>query len=141
MISFIFKRCPSVSLFKIFTNNGNSVYKPLFQCLVHLLLLSLSGLAGVVLGQVISELLVWRLGEGSLLPQVRGQVRISVGNGSVCCFCYKKTKGHPNNLFLLHQFIFKCLKSKMQIFLHTKVAKRSSTSPGTGVAIINSSHL
>lgn len=60
--------------------------------LVHLLLLSLSGLAGVVLGQVISELLVWRLGEGSLLPQVRGQVRIGVGNGSVCCFCYKKPK-------------------------------------------------
>lgn len=108
MMSFMFQRCLTVSQFKIFRNNGNSVYKPLFQwlsllhsiskpfcnwlSLVHLLFLSLSGLAGVVLGQVVGELLVWRLGEGSLLPQVRGQVRISVGNGNVGCFCYKKPK-------------------------------------------------
>lgn len=108
MMSFMFQRCLTVSQFKIFRNNGNSVNKPLFQwlsllhsiskpfcnwlSLVHLLFLSLSRLAGVVLGQVISELLVWRLGEGSLLPQVRGQVRISVGNGNVGCFCYKKPK-------------------------------------------------
>lgn len=74
----------------------------------------------------------------------------STGQGSSKNKCWQwqrmllllqKTKGHSNNLFLLHQFIYKCLKSKMQIFFHTKVAKRSCTSPGTGVAIINSSHL
>ena len=82
-------------------DSSHSDNKPLFQWLsllhsvcvesglVHFLLLSLARLAGVVLGQVICELLVWRLGESSLLPQVRGQVRIGVGNGSICCLCCK----------------------------------------------------
>ncbi len=37
----------------------------------------------MVLDQVVCELLVGRLSEDSLLPQVRGQVGVGVGDGSV----------------------------------------------------------
>ena len=39
----------------------------------------------MVLGQVFSELLVWRLLEDGLLPQIRSQVGISGGDSSVGC--------------------------------------------------------
>lgn len=40
-------------------------------------------LTGVVLSQVVSELLVWGLGEDCLLPQIRCKVAVCLGNGSV----------------------------------------------------------
>merc|ERR1711872_1198417 len=43
--------------------------------------------AGIVmLSQEISELLVRRFLEGSFLPQIRRQVRVGLGDGSVSCF-------------------------------------------------------
>ena len=39
--------------------------------------------ARVVLGQVVGELLVGRLGEEGLLPQIRGQVGVRLGDGGV----------------------------------------------------------
>merc|ERR1712098_648878 len=50
------------------------------------LLLLYSG-GPMVLGQEVRELLVWRLCEDSLLPQVRGQVAVSLSNRSVRSFC------------------------------------------------------
>ena len=37
----------------------------------------------VILDQVVGELLVRRLGEDGLLPQIRGQVGVGVSDGSV----------------------------------------------------------
>ena len=37
----------------------------------------------MALGQVVAELLVWRLGEHGLLPQVGGQVGVGLGDGGV----------------------------------------------------------
>ena len=34
-----------------------------------------------MLGQEIGEFLVWRLGEAGFLPQIRGQVRVGLGDG------------------------------------------------------------
>merc|ERR1712037_639067 len=48
-----------------------------------LLLLNTSG--AVVLRQEVSELLVGRLGEDSLLPEVGGEVTVGLGNGSIGC--------------------------------------------------------
>merc|ERR1719495_2497351 len=48
-----------------------------------LLLLNTSG--AVVLSQEVSELLVGRLGEDSLLPEVRGEVTVGLGDGSIGC--------------------------------------------------------
>merc|ERR1719400_1498194 len=48
-----------------------------------LLLLNTSG--AVVLRQEVSELLVGRLGEDSLLPEVGGEVTVGLGNGGVGC--------------------------------------------------------
>ena len=56
------------------------------QALVLLNLLALRTNRSVVLGQVVCELLVWGLGEDSLLPQVWSQVRIGLGNGSIGSF-------------------------------------------------------
>ena len=49
--------------------------------LLDLLLLSADG--PVVLGEVLCELLVRRLGEEGLLPQIRGQVGVRLGDGGV----------------------------------------------------------
>merc|ERR1719351_714354 len=44
-----------------------------------------NSLAAVVLGQVVSEPLVWRLGEDCFLPQIWCQVAVGLSNGSVRC--------------------------------------------------------
>ena len=54
---------------------------PIILVLLDFLALRANG--SVVLDQVVCELLVGRLGEDSLLPQVRGQVGVGVGDGSV----------------------------------------------------------
>merc|ERR1711982_16960 len=59
----------------------NDIY---YHCLVLFDFLSLNTHGSVVLGQVFSELLVWRLEDG-LLPQIRSQVGISGGDSSVGC--------------------------------------------------------
>merc|ERR1711982_213615 len=60
----------------------NDIY---YHCLVLFDFLSLNTHGSVVLGQVFSELLVWRLLEDGLLPQIRSQVGISGGDSSVGC--------------------------------------------------------
>ena len=58
------------------------------------LLLFLDRSPGVVLGQVVCKLLVWRLGEDSLLPQIRGQVAVCVGNSCISSLgCKRQMNG------------------------------------------------
>ncbi len=62
-----------------------SKVKSYTRSLVLLDFLSLGSHGSVVLGQVVCELLVRRLGENCLLPQVRRQVCVGVCDGSIGC--------------------------------------------------------
>ena len=63
-------------------------WSDLLSVLLDLLLLGTDGT--VVLGEVVAELLVRRLGEEGLLPQVGGQVGVGLGNGGVSGLGWKK---------------------------------------------------
>ena len=72
-------------------NSGLIVYTDVFiqevYISVRLLDLGNSRLC-LCLHEEVCELLEWRLAEYSLLPQVRGQVAVSLGNGSICGLCW-----------------------------------------------------
>jgi hypothetical protein len=65
----------------VFSTMWCVVQRAVVLVLLDLLLLGLYG--PVVLGEVLAVLLVGRLGEARLLPQVGGQVLVGLGDGGV----------------------------------------------------------
>ena len=85
MVDFLF--LPQVTLLHVGIHGTNQLLKnPGIEYLVMFLLLPLGPNGLVVLGQKVGKLLVGRLLEHGLLPQVGGEEGVGLGDGGICSF-------------------------------------------------------